>query len=81
VRACAKHEGISMVDAAQIKGQMEVKGSDGKHIGTVDGIEGQRVRLASGGMFHYVDLDMVESVGEGAVRLKTTAEETTRAWH
>jgi len=33
-----------MVNAAQIKGQMEVKGSDGKHIGTVDGMEGQRVR-------------------------------------
>lgn len=70
-----------MVDAAQIKDQMEVKGSDGKHIGTVDGIEGQRVRLASGGMYHYVDLDMVEEVEGGSVRLKKTAEETTRAWH
>jgi hypothetical protein len=70
-----------MVDAAQIKGQMEVKGSDGKHIGTVDAVEGQRVKLASGGMFHYIDLDVVESVKDGAVRLNKTAEETTRAWH
>ena len=70
-----------MVNAEQIKGQMEVQGSDGKHIGTVDGIEGQRVRLASGGMFHYIDLDMVDTIKDGAVRLNKTAAEATRPWH
>jgi hypothetical protein len=70
-----------MVNAEQIKGQMNVQGSDGKHIGTVDGIEGQRVRLASGGMYHYIALDMVDSVKDGAVRLNKTAAEATRAWH
>lgn len=70
-----------MVDAAQIKEQMAVEGSDGKHVGTVDAIEGQRVKLASGGMYHYIELDMVEEVTAGAVRLKTTAQEATRAWH
>jgi hypothetical protein len=70
-----------MVNAEQIKGQMEVQGSDGKHIGTVDGIEGQRVRLASGGMLHYIDLDMVDTIKDGAVRLNKTAAEATRPWH
>jgi hypothetical protein len=70
-----------MVNAVQIKHQMEVKGSDGKHVGTVDGMEGQRVRLASGGMFHYIDLDTVEAVEGDTVRLNKTAEETTRTWH
>lgn len=70
-----------MVNAEQIKGQMEVQGSDGKHIGTVDGIEGQRVRLASGGMYHYIDLDMVDSIKDGAVRLNKTAADATRPWH
>jgi hypothetical protein len=70
-----------MVNAEQIKGQMEVQGSDGKHIGTVDGIEGQRVRLASGGMFHYIDFDMVDTIKDGAVRLNKTAAEATRPWH
>ena len=70
-----------MVNAGQIKEQMEVKGSDGKHIGTVDGIEGQRVRLASGGMYHYIELDMVDSIKDGAVRLNKTAAEATGPWH
>jgi hypothetical protein len=70
-----------MVNAEQIKGQMEVQGSDGKHIGTVDGIEGQRVRLASGGMYHYIDLDMVDTIKDGTVRLNKTAAEATRPWH
>ena len=70
-----------MVNATQIKDRMAVQGSDGKHIGTVDGIEGQRVRLASGGMYHYIDLDMVDTVKDGAVRLNKTAAEATRPWH
>ncbi|MBX9587947.1 MAG: DUF2171 domain-containing protein [Hyphomonadaceae bacterium] len=70
-----------MVDLSQIKGQMEVRGSDGKHVGTVDGMDGQRVRLASGGMYHHIDADMVESVEKGVVRLKLTAEKATQAWH
>ena len=70
-----------MVNAAQIKHEMEVRGSDGKHVGTVDGIEGRRVRLASGGMYHYIELDAVESVEDDTVHLNKTAEETTRAWH
>jgi hypothetical protein len=73
-----------MVNAAQIKEQMEVKGSDGKHIGTVDGMEGQSIRLASGGMLHHIGLDAVDAVDEvdeGVVRLKQTAEEATRPWH
>jgi hypothetical protein len=70
-----------MVNAAQIKEQMEVKGSDGKHVGTVDGLEGERIRLASGGMLHTIDLDSVDEVKEGVVRLKQTAQEATRPWH
>jgi hypothetical protein len=70
-----------MVNAEQIKGQMEVRGSDGKHIGTVDAIEGQRVRLASGGIYHYIELDMVESVKDDTVQLNKTAAEATRPWH
>jgi hypothetical protein len=51
-----------MINAAQIKEQMEVKGSDGKHVGTVD-------------------LDAVDEVKEGVVRLKKTAQEATKPWH
>jgi hypothetical protein len=70
-----------MINATQIKEQMEVRGSDGKHVGTVDGLEGQRIRLASGGMMHTIDLEEVDDVKEGVVQLKQTAEEATKAWH
>ena len=70
-----------MVNAAQIKEQMEVKGSDGKHVGTVDGLEGDSVRLASGGMMHTIGLEAVEEVKEGVVKLKQTAQEATKQWH
>jgi hypothetical protein len=70
-----------MVNASQIREQMEVKGSDGKHVGTVDGLEGERIRLASGGMMHTIELDAVEEVEGGVVKLKQTAQEATKPWH
>jgi hypothetical protein len=70
-----------MVNASQIREQMEVRGSDGKHVGTVDGLEGERIRLASGGMMHTIELDAVKEVEGGVVKLKQTAQEATKPWH
>jgi hypothetical protein len=70
-----------MVNAGQIKEQMEVKGADGKHVGTVEGMEGNRIQLASGGMIHTLDLEAVDEVDGDVVKLKQSAEETTKAWH
>lgn len=70
-----------MVNAVQIKEQMEVRGADGKHVGTVDGMEGQRIRLASGGMLHTIELDAVDTVEGDVVKLKQTAQEATKPWH
>jgi hypothetical protein len=70
-----------MVNAAQIKEQMEVKGSDGKHVGTVEGMDGDQIQLASGGMIHTIDLDAVEDVEGDVVKLKQTAQEATKPWH
>jgi hypothetical protein len=70
-----------MVNASQIREQMEVKGSDGKHVGTVDGMEGGRIRLVSGGMMHIIELDAVDDVEGGIVKLKQTAQEATKPWH
>jgi len=74
-----------MVEASQIREHMEVVGSDGAHVGTVDRIEGQRIKLtksdpASGGQHRYIDLVMVEEVKDGSVCLSQTAEEAQRAW-
>jgi hypothetical protein len=70
-----------MVNAAQIKEQMEVKGADGKHVGTVEGMQGNQIQLASGGMIHTLELDAVDEVQGDVVKLKQTAQEATKAWH
>lgn len=69
-----------MIDATQIKKQMEVKGSDGKHVGTVVGVEKERLQVASGGMDHDIDIAMVDSIKTDTVRLLKSAEETIRTW-
>ena len=70
-----------MIDASQIKENMEVKSSDGKHVGTVLGVEDGRLKLASGGMDHDIDIALVDAIENDAVLLRKTAEETVRTWH
>jgi hypothetical protein len=74
-----------MIDSSQIREHMDVVGSDGEHVGVVDRLEGQRIKLtksdaASGGQHHYIDMSLVESVEDGAVCLSKTAKETRQAW-
>ena len=70
-----------MINASQIKEHMTVKGSDGKHVGTVLGVEDGRLRLVSGGMDHDIDIAVVDGVEDQTVRLRKTTEEIVRAWH
>lgn len=57
-----------MADASGISADMEVRASDGSHVGTVDGVEGDRIKLtrkdSADGEHHYVGLDSVERVDE-----------------
>lgn len=64
------------IDAAHIREHMEVIGPDGRHIGVVDRVEGDRIKLtksdlAAGGEHRYIGLDQVETVDD-AVRLSTS---------
>ena len=68
----------------QIRGDMEVVGSDGLHVGTVDHMDGGRIKLkkvdpAAGGQHHYLVPDMVKSVA-GKVVLAMTAAEAKARW-
>jgi hypothetical protein len=68
------------MDASQIKEHMDVVGSDNQHVGTVDHVEGQRIKLtrkdpSAGGEHHYIGLEMVSSIQDGRVRLTCTAEQ------
>lgn len=58
---------------------MQVKDKDGEHVGTVDHLDGDRIKLtksdSSDGQHHYVPLSQVESMDNVAVYLNVTREE------
>lgn len=71
-----------MADLSQIKEHDEVIGADGVHVGTVDKIEGNRIKLTkkdSGqggheGHHHYISGGLVASCGDGTVRLSANGD-------
>ena len=71
-----------MADLSQIKEHAEVIGADGVHVGTVDAIDGNRIKLTkkdSGqgshkGHHHYIDGGLVAMVEDGTVRLSANAD-------
>lgn len=73
-----------MRDTIQIREQMEVVGSDGQHVGTVDHIEKENIRLtkkdSDEGVHHLIPLVWVESVEINEVRLKKMAAEARAEW-
>ncbi|OJV05824.1 MAG: hypothetical protein BGO06_12610 [Shinella sp. 65-6] len=61
----------------EIKEHMEVTDAEGQHVGTVDHIEDDRIKLTRGdspdGRHHFLLLDDVEKVEDGCVWLKEGA--------
>lgn len=74
-----------MVDATRIKEHATVVGLDGKHVGTVDHLDGAQIKLTksdpdAGGIHHYIPLDFVHAVEGDTVKLKKPADEVMREW-
>ena len=71
-----------MVDTTKIAEHMEVVDSDGVHVGTVDHLDGDRIKLTkkdSGegshkGHHHFIDLSLVAEVEGERVRLSANAD-------
>ena len=76
-----------MTDASAIRKHMEVIGADGAHVGTVDKVEGDSIKLtkadsgaevegaeggAHAGHHHYISLGLVAEVEGDQVRLSAT---------
>ena len=68
-----------MADRSAIREHMEVIGADGVHVGTVDRVEGDRIKLtkadsgmAHEGHHHYIPLGLVAEVEGDKVRLSAT---------
>ena len=71
-----------MADLSQIREHMEIVGADGVHIGTVDKVEGHRIKLTkkdSGfggheGHHHYISRGLVAEIEGDVVRLSANAD-------
>ena len=71
-----------MADASAIREHMEVIGADGVHVGTVDRVENNRIKLTkkdSGegrheGHHHFISLGLVADVEGDKVRLSANAD-------
>lgn len=62
------------VDKIRIKEHMEVTDARGQHIGTVDEVEDERIKLTKSdsgdNMHHYLPLDAVENIDDNRIYLK-----------
>ncbi|MGC4251994.1 MAG: DUF2171 domain-containing protein [Sphingobium sp.] len=70
---------------SQVREHMEVVGSDGEHVGTVDKLRGDRIVLTkndedAGGVHHSVPCSWIKSVDAQKVTLEKTAEQAQSAW-
>ena len=77
-----------MTDTSQIKEHMEVIGADGVHVGTVDHVDGDRIKLTKkdsgadveegqgshAGHHHYISQGLIAGVEGDKVRLSANAD-------
>ena len=71
-----------MVDVSQIQEHAEVIGADGVHVGTVDHVQGDRIKLTKndspstedgqGQKHHFISIGLVAEIEDGKVRLSAT---------
>ena len=72
------------MNIADIQEHMEVVAADGQHIGTVDRVEGNRIKLTKNdpvarGQHHAIPLEWVESVDD-KVYLTKSSQDVMRTW-
>ncbi|MFC3215659.1 MULTISPECIES: DUF2171 domain-containing protein [Novosphingobium] len=69
-----------MADLSRIKEHMEIIGADGVHIGTVDKVDGDRIKMTKadsgshGDHHHYVSGGLVAEVEGNQVRLSANGD-------
>ena len=68
-----------MTDMTAIKEDMDVIGADGVHLGTVDKVEGGRIKLtradsgSHGDHHHYISAGLIADIEGNQIRLSATA--------
>lgn len=74
-----------MMHVQDIHEGLEVVGSDGGHVGTVDALVGQLLKLkkndpASGGTHHFLDIGFIAAIENETVKLLITADDAKQRW-
>lgn len=73
------------MNTSSIREHMKVVGSDRQPVGTVDHVEGERIKLTrsdpqSGGRHHYIPADWVDRVEGDQVCLRKSAQDACSHW-
>ncbi|GGO94189.1 DUF2171 domain-containing protein [Stakelama pacifica] len=73
-----------MADTSNIKEHMNIVGADGVHLGTVDHMDGDRIKMTKndspstkdgkGAKHHYIPAGLIAEVEGDTVRLSATAQ-------
>jgi len=74
-----------MIEKNQITEDMNVVGSDGQSVGSVDKVDGENIKLnrkdpEAGGVHHFIPLSWVESTDGGEVRLAKPSGDVEAEW-
>ena len=71
-----------MINASDIREHAEIIGADGRHVGTVDRVEGGRIKLTRGendpghqDHHHFIELSNVAGVEGGRVKLSVNGQD------
>ncbi len=71
-----------MFEKLRIKEHMEVADAAGRHLGTVDEVEDDRIKLtrsdSTDGLHHFVPIDDIEKIADNRIYLKQSS--ASAAW-
>mgnify|MGYP003473203353 FL=1 len=72
---------MAQVDPNSIKEHSKVFGADGTHVGTVDHLDGDRIKLTKtdsvDGQHHYLSVGLIASVDDEGVHLSANGAEAS----
>jgi hypothetical protein len=76
---------IAMIFIEQVREGLEILGSDGVHVGTVDALSGTLLKLkksdpSSGGVRHYLDVGLVVAIEGNRAKLLVPAVKAKQRW-
>lgn len=74
-----------MIFIEQVREGLEIVGSDGAHVGTVDALSGTLLKLkksdpSSGGTHHYLDIGPIVAIEGNRAKLLVPAAEAKQRW-